>query len=95
MDNQEMFLKEFEDEFKGHEDDYVLIKHGEEDGYSIFNFKRQTILLIDNAEMGEFFIKKLLDNGVRIYSNIKDTPGWGKIEREPPPDIYGFKKRRE
>lgn len=90
--NEEYFLEEFNKDFKEGIEDFALVK-GELVEFIIVNIKRESMLLLENKEMADFFAKRLLMMGAKVYKDSKDIPGWGTKERERPPDIETFLKQ--
>lgn len=86
MEDQEYFNKEFNEEFKDGIGDYALLKGGEVE-YTVINVKRQSMIVFERREMGEYFAKRLLALGIKVYNSTSDIPGWGSREKERPPEL--------
>ena len=51
--------------------DFVLVKT--DFGYGIVDKMKQSVLLIEDEELGQNIICKMLENGKKVYDNIKQA----------------------
>ncbi|WP_291915006.1 hypothetical protein [Chitinophaga sp. CB10] len=86
MHGEEELLKKFNHEFGSCLEDYALLKDGETK-YSIVNVPLGAMFLLDDAEIAEFFINKLMELRIPIYSSEKGIPGWGAKKDGHPPEM--------
>lgn len=87
MRSERELLEEFYKEFGDRVSDHALLRN-EGSRFSIIDVPMGAMLIIDDAELGSFFINKLLELEVKIYENLRDIPGWGAKKREYPPVMH-------
>ncbi|WP_167569124.1 hypothetical protein [Brevibacillus migulae] len=64
-----MNLEEFQYIWTTNREEYVLVKV-KSDGYAIFNKADSTALIIEDDDIYEAVIKKMLDNGCEVLERI-------------------------
>jgi len=87
MYTEKELKEQFNDAFKDGIDQYVLILD-DEGSYSIINSVREMMMIVEEKQVADFFINRLLEMNIKVYDSIKSIPGWGTKEPEPPAEMH-------